>query len=95
MVTIVANQVLAKATKYNIVSISFQIQAKYMEIVRFVLELDKSRNKITTPFINTISFESFLECAQVAEEELHLVWLEFYSNVVDFVNIFIKFQSHL
>ena len=56
------------------------------------MELEKSKKKITTSMINTISFNNFIKHAQVPEDDPHVVQLEFYSKVVEFINIFVTLR---
>lgn len=57
------------------------------------MELDKSKKKITTLVINTISFRNFIIYARAAEDDLHIVQLELYSKLVDFLDLFVKLQT--
>ena len=58
--TIVANCALVESAKDNIAAMTHKIQTKDMEIARLKLELQKSRKQVTTPIVNTISFDDFL-----------------------------------
>lgn len=71
MSTAATKRELDKATKENIASMSHKIQVKDMEIERIKLELEKSKKKVTTLIINTISFDNFLECSWVLVDKLH------------------------
>lgn len=95
MVTTTTCQALAEATKYNIVAMSHQLQAKDVEIARLQLELEQSRKKITALVINTISFDNFLGCAQITLDEIHSVQQELYPKVADFLDLFVKIQIHV
>ena len=57
------------------------------------MKLEQSKKKITTPMINTISFDNFLRYARVAKDDIHYAQLEFYSKVVDFLDIFVRIQT--
>lgn len=95
MVTATASWALAEATEDNIVTVSHQLQAKDIEIARLKLELEKSRKKVATPVINNVPVDNFLGCARVAKDQPHLVQLEFYSKVADFLELFVKIQTHV
>jgi hypothetical protein len=71
------------------------IQSQDMENIRLKMELEKYRNQVTIPIINTLPFDNFLSCGQAVEEDLYEVKLVFYIKLEDFMRFFIKFQGYV
>ena len=90
MSTAATRRALVEAIEDNIASMTYHVKENNIESARIKVELKQSKKMITTPMIDTISFNNFNGYAQVEEYELHVVQLELYVKEEKFLDIYTK-----
>ena len=93
MTTAITSRELVEETEYSIASLTHQVKEQNIEIVILKENLEQSKKNITTTMINTISFNNFIIYAQAVEDDIHVVKQEFYSKVVEFLDLYVKLQT--
>lgn len=71
MTTIATSRELTEENEDNIAFLTHQVKEHNIEIVKLKEKLEQSKKMITTPMINTISFNNFIGYAQATKDEIH------------------------